>query len=127
MLIVDDQKELRNLLKHVCEELGLEVSMAHSGREAFRIAVENDFDLMLLDIMMPQWSGVDAVKALERIRMNPKVIIVSGFVNEKYRKQLEGLECIKGIVRKPFEIVELQDLIRKTLDEGEVVYQEANG
>lgn len=127
VLVVDDQKELRNILKHVCEEVGLEVFMAENGREAFRIAVEKKFDLMLLDIMMPQWTGVDAVKALERIAMNPKVIVVSGFINEKYRKQLEGLKCIKGIVRKPFEIVELQDLIRRTLDKEEEVHLETNG
>lgn len=115
ILIVDDEPELRKMLVFVCEGMGLDVHSVDDGQKAFREATTENFHIMLLDIMMPGWNGIDAVKSLDFINKRPQVIVISGFVTDQLRDELASIENIVEFVPKPFAIDYIRKLIVKTL------------
>jgi CheY-like chemotaxis protein len=116
ILIVDDEDELRNMLRFICEGMGYDVTDVDDGQKAFREASQGNFDLMLLDIMMPGWNGVEAVKSLDFINKRPKVIVISGFVTDELRQDLSEVENIIHFVQKPFKVDNIRKLITETIN-----------
>lgn len=117
VLVVDDEANIRSMIQYIVEEMGYEVTLAENGQEAFRSAHMHDYDLMLLDIMMPNWNGVEAVKGLDFINKKPKVIVISGFVSDELRDELKDVKNVIAFVAKPFKIDELRALIKAHIDE----------
>ncbi|MGE4157873.1 MAG: response regulator [Planctomycetota bacterium] len=115
ILIADDEKNIRKILREVVEGLGCEATLAENGQEAFRAATSNTFDLILLDIMMPEWNGVDAIKSLDFINKKPKVIVISGYVSPELQGDLKSLENVAQYISKPFQLGEVREAIRKHL------------
>jgi CheY-like chemotaxis protein len=68
VLVVDDNRDVRQTLPYVLREEGYEVEVATNGEEAFKIACRDAFDLVLTDISMP---GVDGIELIRLIRQDP--------------------------------------------------------
>ena len=62
LLVVDDEDEIRELLVFDIQSSGYTVDSAKDGEEGLKKAVENNYDLILLDVMMPKMNGYDVVK-----------------------------------------------------------------
>lgn len=78
VLLVDDDRELCQLLKEYMESHNFEVSMMHDGEEIMAVeAIESHYELMILDIMMPRMSGLE-VLPLIRARSTIPIIMVTG-------------------------------------------------
>lgn len=116
ILIVDDEKEIRHMLKYICKGMGLTVDLVDDGQKAFRAASQGDYDLILLDIMMPGWNGIEAVKSLDFINKQPKVIVISGYVTEKLYAELAEVQNITEFIHKPFKVEHIRQLITETLN-----------
>jgi len=86
LLLADDHAMVRRGLRHVLEaQPDLEVAAeVGDGREAVRVALEQDFDLAILDIAMPRMTGLQAARELSRRRPELKVLILSMHDNEQY-------------------------------------------
>ena len=80
LLIVDDDPVNRQLMTHHFERAGHTVSTADSGEQALDVIRGNDFDLILLDIMLPGMSGLDVLRNIRETHtlMELPVIIVTG-------------------------------------------------
>jgi CheY-like chemotaxis protein len=70
LLIVDDESKIREVLREYAEFEGHCVTEAADGMEAVRLCRENDFDLVIMDIMMPKLDGYSAVKEIRKTK-NP--------------------------------------------------------
>lgn len=77
ILVVDDEPDIRDLLKLLLESQGYEVAQAGSGRAALEAARETPFDLIVLDIMMPEMDGVAACGALRRFSTAPVLFLTA--------------------------------------------------
>ena len=66
ILIVDDDHKLCHLLKEFLEPFGYRVESAYTGPEGLRLAIQGDFDIVILDVMLPGMDGFDLIKALRR-------------------------------------------------------------
>jgi CheY-like chemotaxis protein len=99
------------------EELGYTVFPASSGRQAIELYNENKagFDLVALDMIMPEMNGKETYDELKKINPKVKVLLVSGYSLNKQIEELMGLGC-KGYIQKPFDIVQLSQKIREVLD-----------
>ena len=117
VLIVDDMENIRMMLTLVCEEVGCQIETANNGQQAFRAITRNEYDLILLDIMMPEWDGVTTIKGLDFYNVNPKIIVISGYISEELREELSEIELVNAIVNKPFKINDMRELITKHLSE----------
>ena len=100
LLIVDDESKIREVLREYAEFEGHCVTEAADGMEAVRLCRENDFDLVIMDIMMPKLDGYSAVKEIRKTK-NVPVLMLSAR-GEEYDK-LFGFELgVDDYVVKPF-------------------------
>lgn len=116
VLIVDDEENIRNVLREYAEFEGHVVMEAVDGMDAVKIVRENDFDIILMDIMMPKLDGFSAVKEIKKTKDIP-VIMLSARV-EEYDK-LFGFEIgVDDYVTKPFSPKEVMARIAAILRRG---------
>ena len=113
ILVVDDEENIRNVVKEYAEFEGYEVSEAADGMEAVKMCRENKYDLVIMDIMMPRLDGYSSVK---EIRKNSDVpVIMLSARGEEYDK-LFGFEIgLDDYVTKPFSPKELMARIKAVL------------
>lgn len=100
VLIVDDEDMIRNVLKEYVEFEGNEAFEAADGMEAVRMCRDNDYDVILMDVMMPRLDGFSAVKEIKKIKDIPVIMLSAR--GEEYDK-LFGFEMgVDDYVTKPF-------------------------
>ena len=75
VLIVDDEEMIRNVLKEYVEFEGNQAFEAADGMEAVRLCRENDYDIILMDVMMPRLDGFSAVKEIKKIKDIPVIML----------------------------------------------------
>ncbi len=100
ILIVDDEEMIRNVLKEYVEFEGNEAFEAADGMEAVKMCRENDYDVVLMDVMMPRLDGFSAVKEIRKFKDVPVIMLSAR--GEEYDK-LFGFEIgADDYVTKPF-------------------------
>jgi DNA-binding response OmpR family regulator len=115
ILLVEDERDLAQVVCEILHTLPAEVIVARNGREAIRlIESEQPFDLVLLDLVLPQLSGLDVLRRLRRSSTSTKVILSTGYVASLESKDLAGLE-ISGLLNKPYMPNELLAAVRAVL------------
>ena len=105
LLIVDDESDIRSLIKRYAEREEHEVMTAYDGLQAVKLCKENDFDIIIMDIMMPEMDGFTACKEIKKIKDIPVLMLSAR--GEEYDK-LFGFEVgVDDYVIKPFSPKEL--------------------
>ena len=100
ILIVDDEEMIRGVLKEYVEFEGNEAFEASDGMEAVRMCKDNDYDVVLMDVMMPRLDGFSAVKEIRKFKDVPVIMLSAR--GEEYDK-LFGFEIgADDYVTKPF-------------------------
>ncbi len=114
ILIVDDEEGIRSIIKEYCESNDYDVEEASSGMEAIEKLKVHDYDLMVLDIMMPEMDGFSMLKELPEERRIPTIILSAR--GEEYDK-LSGFDLgIDDYLTKPFSPKELMARIKAILN-----------
>ncbi|HLE18592.1 MAG TPA: response regulator [Syntrophales bacterium] len=117
ILIVDDDREFRDHLIEVLKEEGYQIESASSAKEAYALLSAVEFDIVLLDYLMPKQSGVDAISEIKRLRPKVKVIMVTAFASIEH-----AIDAIKrgatDYISKPFKIDNLLLTLRRVLEEA---------
>lgn len=116
ILIVDDNRMVLQALSDRLEQMGYETDVAISGIEALDYLQHEKPDLIIMDIVMPEMSGIDATR---RIRANPEIssIPVVAFTSQSNRGQWD--QIFDDYLVKPFGYDELGKIIKHFLDEKE--------
>ncbi len=105
ILVVDDEAGIRDIVKKYAVFEGHEISEAADGMEAIRICREKDFDIIVMDVMMPELDGFSACKEIRKSKKTP--ILMLSARGEEYDK-IHGFELgIDDYVVKPFSPKEL--------------------
>ncbi len=105
ILVVDDEAGIREIIKKYAVFEGHEISEAADGMEAVRICREKDFDIIVMDVMMPELDGFSACKEIRKTKKTP--ILMLSARGEEYDK-IHGFELgIDDYVVKPFSPKEL--------------------
>ena len=113
ILVVDDEKTLVKGIKFNLENEGYQVECAYDGAAAVELARNNKFDLLILDVMMPE---VDGLEACMRIREFSNVPIIMLTAKSEDADKLMGFECgADDYLTKPFNILELKARVRALL------------
>lgn len=113
ILVVDDEKLLVKGMKFNLENEGYEVECAYDGAAAVELARNGRFDLIILDVMMPE---VDGLEACMRIREFSNVPIIMLTAKSEDADKLMGFECgADDYITKPFNILELKARVRALL------------
>jgi CheY-like chemotaxis protein len=112
VLISDDDAGIRNLLRTITEKCGCRVETASNGAEAMQKMRASEFDLLLLDLMMPVMSGFEVAEQMRDLPNRPAVIVVTaGHPTDDELDRLDG-RVVSSIMRKPFDLQKVLDLVR---------------
>ena len=122
ILVIDDDTQVRQMLRQMLEREGYEVVDAGDGKEGMKLYRQAPTDLIITDIIMPEKEGVETIIELKRDFPDVKIIAISGG-----SRALEAQNClsyVRGlrvahVFTKPFDRKELLDAIQKLL--GDVV------
>ena len=115
ILLVDDSPEQRSLGHSILTTLGYRARTVSSGTEAVAVLAEQNFDLILLDMIMePDMDGLDTFRSIRKMRPDQKVIIVSGYSETKRIKEAQK-EGVRSVVKKPFTLQEIASAIQREI------------
>ena len=105
VLVVDDEKLIVKGIKFSLEQDGMEVTAAYDGKEAYELAMQNDYDIILLDVMLPELNGFEVC---QMIREKSDVPIIMLTAKGDDMDKILGLEYgADDYVTKPFNPIEL--------------------
>ena len=110
VLIVDDNQDITGLLSKFLKAKGFENVVTNDPRDGLDRIKDGNYDVVLLDISMPEFSGIDIIKKLEKekILKNQKIIIFSAtaFTTTQINELLKK-DGIQGCLKKPIQLNEL--------------------
>lgn len=124
ILIVDDDDEIRELLEFDIASSGYFVDTAKDGLEGLNKALNNAYDLVLLDVMMPKMNGFDVCKNIRQAKLSVPVLMLTakGTIDDK----TSGFDCgADDYLVKPFDIQEVLLRIRVLLRRNAVEVEES--
>lgn len=116
ILVVDDAEALRTVLSTELTSEGYEVSTAADGGEAIELVKDNNYDLVLLDIKMPNVDGFEVLKFVKGNKPDVKVIMLTGFADLKNAIESKRLGA-EDFVSKPYDLVDLLTTIERVLSD----------
>ena len=113
ILVADDDPMNTELLSYFLKEHGYDVSTAPDGNQALEMGTSGDFRLVILDVHMPMYDGVEVLQLLrKRHRLHPiKVIALTGDLSDEVRQELES-GGVDGFLTKPVDL----DLLHSEVD-----------
>lgn len=114
ILVVDDEDALRTVLSSELEGEGYKVASAADGSEAIEILKKEGFDLILLDIKMPNVDGFEVLKFVKETHPATKVIMLTGFADLKNAIESKKLGA-EDFVSKPYDLVDLLTTVERVL------------
>jgi len=125
VLAVDDDALLRKLVVEQLSHSEFQASPAASGKEALEKLSDSDYDVVLLDIMMPDMSGLDALKEIRKLDDPPEVIMLTADTSLQ-----TGIEAMRhgayDYLTKPATLDEMEAVIRKADEKRRLVKQNAS-
>ncbi|MGE5255588.1 MAG: response regulator [Hyphomicrobiales bacterium] len=111
VLIVDDDKAFLQILAERMQNRGMEVTTAESAAAALRLLETESFDAVLLDLMMPEMGGIEALQIMRRKQPEIQVIFLTGHPSVS-----KGVEAMKlgamDFIPKPVDMAELTEKIK---------------
>lgn len=111
ILIIEDEKGITAFLKQGLEEEEYSVSFAHNGEDGLEMALNSNFDLILLDWMMPKMSGLEVCKAYRKTNTSTPILFLTA--KDTIQETIEGLRAgANDYIKKPFSFDELLERIK---------------
>lgn len=114
ILVVEDDEEMRSLLKDFFEEDGFEIDSVGNGSEAFRKLSKESFDLIITDIRMPGLTGLDILPGIKKLQPEVSIIVITAFGSEEVRRK--ALERgATAYLEKPILFNKLRTLVHEVV------------
>ncbi|HYK77878.1 MAG TPA: response regulator transcription factor, partial [Daejeonella sp.] len=114
ILLIEDEQRIAELIKRSLEEQGFSVTLAYDGEMGKKLALSNEYQLIITDIILPKINGIDLCKEIRHLQPDVPIIMLTalGTTDDK----VEGFDAgADDYLVKPFELRELQVRIRALL------------
>ena len=105
ILIVDDEKIIRTVLERILNKSGFNTQIANNGKDALLKIKKDPYDLILLDILMPEMNGIQFLTELKKINNTSKILIISACHEQTLIEQIKKLG-VHGYLKKPFDNID---------------------
>jgi len=120
ILVVDDERSIRNTMKDILEFEKHQVTLAENGKQGLEAAQNSVFDLIFSDIKMPEMDGVELLGHLAELNLEAPIVMISGHGNIE-----TAVECIKkgafDFIEKPIDLNRLLITVRNALERNNLV------
>ena len=125
VLLVEDDRDIAELIRVNLLELGVVTTVQDQGDKALKMALENDYSLLILDVMLPGVSGLDICRQVREQKPSQGIIMLTAKSSETDR--VLGLELgADDYITKPFSVRELQARVRSQLRKVHVLQAASN-
>jgi DNA-binding NtrC family response regulator len=114
ILVVDDEQLVRWFLDRALKKSGHEVVTASNIAEASERLSSADFDLVFLDLRMPEGSGAALIRKADALPVKPKVIVCSAFITPEIEEEFKGMGI--SVLKKPFKLDELNRALQNCFE-----------
>ncbi len=114
ILVVDDDRAIRDILSDVLSFMGFSVVVARSGNEGFDLFLKDRFDLVLTDLRMPGMDGWDLAFHVKDRAPNTPVVLITGQQKEEVMESDKG-DRVDFVLFKPFGLKEMQKTVHRML------------
>ena len=122
ILVVDDEKSMREFLEIFLRKEGYEVALASNGEEAMARAAAEDFELIITDLKMPRVSGIDVLERVKDTSPHTMVIVMTAYSTAE-----TAIEAMKkgayDYIPKPFKVDEIRVVIEKALEKRNLMLE----
>ena len=118
ILIIDDEPQIRSMLKMMLERAGFNVIVASDGKEGMKIFEKKSVDLVITDLIMPEKEGIEVIQELRKNNSNLPIIAISGGGKNSPDTYLNIAKLLgaNAIFEKPVAKEKLIDAVNKALD-----------
>jgi DNA-binding NtrC family response regulator len=120
ILVIDDERSIRNTLKDILEFEKHKVTLAENGKQGLETALNEFFDIIFSDIKMPEMDGIELLEQLREKEVEAPVIMISGHGNIE-----TAVDCIKkgafDFIEKPIDLSRLLVTVRNALEKNNLV------
>jgi CheY-like chemotaxis protein/CheY-specific phosphatase CheX len=116
VLVVDDSKMIRTLLSKKFEKEGCQISLAANGHEAVEVFKSFQPDLTIMDLVMPEMGGLDAIAHIRELDPETKIVVLTSSSKKSEVTTAAKLK-VKGYLKKPLDIEKLIAMARSYFDE----------
>jgi len=114
ILVVDDEPQIRTMLRDWLQRGGYEVAEAADGKQAIDILRKESFDVVIADILMPEKDGLEVIMYLQRESPLTRCVAISSPSNRVFLQSAQLLGATR-VVEKPFTAAEIETAIREIL------------
>ena len=122
ILIIDDERAIRNSLSEILSDEGYEVESAEDGAKGLDLALKDRFDIIFCDIKMPEMDGVEVLCRLQEQGVDSQVVMISGHADIE-----TAVDCIKkgayDFIQKPLDLNRILITIKNATDRASIVSQ----
>src|SRR5699024_4702584 len=120
VLIVDDEERIRRLINMYLEREGFVIEEADNGKDGLEMALENDYDVILLDIMMPEMDGIEVCEELRKEKKTPVIMLTA---KGEETNRVQGFESgADDYIVKPFSprevVLRVKAILRRVSDQS---------
>lgn len=120
ILVIDDERSIRNALKEILEFESYQVDLAENGTQGFEKIKNGEYDVVLCDIKMPEMDGIEMLEKISELEVDTPVVMISGHGNID-----TAVEAIKkgafDFIEKPLDLNRLLITIRNAMDKSNLV------
>jgi CheY-like chemotaxis protein len=114
ILVVDDEPQIRSMLRDSLTRAGFDVSEASDGKEAIETLRKELFDVVIADILMPEKDGLEVIMYLQRERPLTKCVAISAPSNRVFLQSAQLLGATR-VIEKPFTPADIEAAVREAL------------
>lgn len=113
ILLADDELDILYIYTEMLSGNGHQVTAAHNGKEVLRLMAESEFDMVIMDLFMPEMDGFEAIRILrERGNEVPVIVMTGHFADNEVEERLVGLN-VSASLRKPVMISVLLNAVNE--------------
>jgi excisionase family DNA binding protein len=114
VLVVDDEASICDLYIKALDRRKYHVDISTSGREAIKLAGENQYDFIFLDLRMPEMNGVETFRGIKKLNLRSLVTIVTAFPESDLLAEAMKLGPLT-VLLKPFDLAEIQKSVESVV------------
>ena len=111
VLVIDDEQMMLDAIKTILEEMGHHVECFSSSTKGEKSALENDFDLVLIDIRMPEKNGAKITESILNKKSGANILVITAHPHDPLAKRALDAGA-KGLVKKPFDIGKILEVLK---------------
>lgn len=107
ILLIDDEKAMRETLADCLDSAGHEVQQADNGKTALRLIQDTPYDLIVMDVFMPEMDGIELIQALRKLEDHPPIITISGgggVLPPSWAAKITEVYGVRSALTKPIDI-----------------------